>query len=45
MNLSPGQLAEFDDLGFLFLPGCFSEEEVVVVLRAEADDALPKYAP
>lgn len=35
MRLSPDQLAAFDDDGWLFLPECFSAEEVDV-LRAEA---------
>src|SRR5271155_2533592 len=35
MRLTPAQLQEFDQQGYLFLPGCFSEAEVAV-LRAEA---------
>ena len=35
MRLSPAQLQEFDEQGYLFLPGCFSEAEVAV-LRTEA---------
>ena len=35
MRLTPAQLKEFDEQGYLFLPGCFSEAEVAV-LRAEA---------
>jgi ectoine hydroxylase len=35
MKLTPAQLKEFDEQGYLFLPDCFSEEEVAV-LRAEA---------
>ena len=37
MKLSEEQLAEFDEQGYLFLPECFSEEEVSV-LRMEADE-------
>ena len=36
MQLSPEQLKEFDELGYLVMPGCFSEEEVAV-LRSEAE--------
>ena len=36
MRLSPEQLAEFDEQGYVFLPGCFSDEEVAV-LRTEAE--------
>ncbi len=36
MRLTPEQLVEFDTRGYLFLPGCFSEEEVGV-LRSEAE--------
>jgi ectoine hydroxylase len=36
MGLSPEQLQEFDEQGYLFLPGCFSDEEIAV-LREEAD--------
>jgi ectoine hydroxylase len=35
MLLSPEQLREFDERGFLFMPGCFTEEEVGI-LRSEA---------
>jgi ectoine hydroxylase len=35
MRLTPAQLKEFDEQGYLFLPGCFSEAEVAV-LRTEA---------
>ncbi|WP_119681073.1 phytanoyl-CoA dioxygenase family protein [Indioceanicola profundi] len=35
MKLSPQQLADFDEQGWLFLPECFSEEEVAL-LRREA---------
>src|ERR1041384_7572666 len=36
MGLSAQQLRQFDDEGWLFLPGCFSEEEVAI-LRDEAE--------
>ena len=36
MRLTPQQRAEFDDLGYLFLPGCFTPEEVAA-LRDEAE--------
>ncbi|HUA56375.1 MAG TPA: phytanoyl-CoA dioxygenase family protein [Candidatus Sulfotelmatobacter sp.] len=36
MKLSPAQLKEFDEQGYLFLPNCFSAEEIAV-LRTEAD--------
>jgi len=35
MKLTPAQLQEFDEQGYLFLPDCFSAEEVAV-LRSEA---------
>ncbi len=35
-RLTPAQLEEFDEQGYIFLPGCFSDEEVEV-LRAEAE--------
>jgi ectoine hydroxylase len=35
MKLSAQQLAAFDERGYLFMPGCFSEEEIAL-LRAEA---------
>lgn len=37
MKLSADQLAEFDEQGYLFMPECFSEAEVVV-LRAQAEE-------
>ena len=37
MKLSPQQLKEFDALGYVFMPGCFAEEEVAT-LRAEAEE-------
>jgi L-proline 4-hydroxylase len=36
MHLTPQQLQEFDELGYLVLPNCFSEQEVAV-LRSEAE--------
>ena len=30
MKLSPGQLKEFDEQGYLFFPNCFSEEEIAM---------------
>ena len=37
MELSSHQLKEFDEQGYLVLPGCFSDEEMAV-LRAEAEN-------
>jgi ectoine hydroxylase len=37
MELSSRQLEEFDEQGYLFLPDCFSDEEMAV-LRAEAEN-------
>jgi ectoine hydroxylase len=39
MRLTPEQLRAFDDEGYLFLPGCFSEEEIAL-LRSEAENIL-----
>jgi ectoine hydroxylase len=36
MQLTPEQLKDFDELGYLVMPDCFSEEEVAV-LRSEAE--------
>ena len=36
MQLSAEQLKEFDEQGFLVMPGCFSEEEIAL-LRSEAE--------
>jgi ectoine hydroxylase len=36
MKLTPQHLQEFDERGYLFLPDCFSEEEIAA-LRSEAD--------
>lgn len=37
MQLTAQQLREFDELGYVFMPNCFSEDEVAV-LRAEAEE-------
>jgi ectoine hydroxylase len=37
MKLTPQHLLEFDERGYLFLPDCFSEEEIAP-LRSEADN-------
>src|SRR6201996_4138417 len=39
MQLTPAQLKEFDALGYLFFPNCFSEEEVSL-LRDDAEAIL-----
>ena len=39
MKLSPGQLKEFDEQGYLFFPNCFSEEEIAL-LRDDAEAIL-----
>ena len=39
MELSAQQLAAFDEQGYLFMPSCFSEEEIAL-LRAEAEVIL-----
>ncbi len=36
MRLTDKQLKEFDEQGYIFLPGCFSEEETAI-LRTEAE--------
>lgn len=36
MRLTPAQLREFDEQGYVFLPGCSAEEEVAA-LRGEAE--------
>ena len=36
MQLTPQQLKDFDELGYLVLPNCFSDEEMAV-LRSEAE--------
>jgi ectoine hydroxylase len=37
MQLTTQQIREFDDLGYVFLPNCFGEDEIAV-LRAEAEE-------
>src|SRR5262245_4852526 len=37
MQLTPTQLKDFNELGYLVFPDCFTEEEVAV-LRSEAED-------
>ncbi|MFQ5761342.1 MAG: proline hydroxylase, partial [Acidiferrobacterales bacterium] len=37
MKLSTSQLREFDENGYLFLPGCFSSEEIAVLRRAASE--------
>ena len=44
MKLSPQQLKEFDALGYVFMPGCFAEEEVAT-LRAEAEEIYKTERP
>src|ERR1051325_8915428 len=39
MRLSAEQLRQFDELGYLFFPSCFSEEEIGL-MRAEGDAIL-----
>jgi ectoine hydroxylase len=39
MNLTAAQLREFDEQGYIFMPGCFSEDEVAL-LASEAEDIL-----
>src|SRR5258707_15037911 len=39
MKLSAEQLREFDQQGYVFMPSCFSEDEVAL-LRSEAEDIL-----
>src|ERR1700747_3050975 len=39
MQLTPQQIADFDQQGYLFFPNCFAEEEVAL-LRAEAENIL-----
>ena len=44
MPLTPAQLADFDEQGYLFMPGCFGAEEVAL-LRREADIAIRHVKP
>ena len=37
MKLTPEQLANFEEQGYIFLPECFSPEEVEI-LRSEAEN-------
>ena len=37
MKLMPEQIRQFEEEGYFFLPGCFSDEEVAV-LRDEAEE-------
>ncbi|WP_027730093.1 phytanoyl-CoA dioxygenase family protein [Variovorax paradoxus] len=37
MKLSPVQLAQFDDLGYVYLPECFSSQEIAAIRRASQD--------
>ena len=39
MKLTADQLKAFDDQGFVFLPNCFSEEEIAL-LRIEGEAIL-----
>ena len=43
MPLTAQQLAQFDEEGYLFLPGCFMEEEVAM-LCDEAERFMPPTA-
>ena len=42
MQLTPQQLADFEDKGYIFLPGCFSEEEVAL-MRDEGEAILKSH--
>jgi ectoine hydroxylase len=44
MKLSAEQLRAFDQQGFVFMPGCFAEEEIAL-LRAEAENVLTSDRP
>jgi L-proline 4-hydroxylase len=39
MRLTPEEIKSFDELGYVFFPNCFSEEEVAL-LRGEAENIL-----
>ena len=39
MKLSAEQIRQFDDLGYLFFPNCFSEDEIAL-MRSEGDAIL-----
>ncbi|WDZ97060.1 phytanoyl-CoA dioxygenase family protein [Herbaspirillum sp. WKF16] len=44
MQLSPQQLKDFDELGYLFLPECFNADEIAV-LKQEAAKVLAQQRP
>src|SRR3989304_3434810 len=44
MKLDAGQVKQFEDEGYLFLPGSFSQEEVAA-LRTEADGIYDQDRP
>jgi ectoine hydroxylase len=44
MQLSPEQLRQFDEQGYLFFPNCYSENEIAL-LRAEAESILTADRP
>jgi ectoine hydroxylase len=44
MKLSAEQLKAFDEKGYVFFPGCFSEDEIAL-LRAEAENILRQDRP
>ena len=44
MKLSPEQVKDFDEQGYVFFPNCFSEEEIAL-LRTEADAILKLERP
>ena len=39
MRLSAEQLRQFDELGYLFFPNCFSDDEIAL-MRTEGDAIL-----
>ena len=44
MKLTPEQIRQFEEEGYFFLPGCFSDEEVAV-LRDEAEEIYKSNRP
>src|SRR5712671_3185573 len=44
VKLTPDQIRQFEQEGYFFLPGCFSDEEVAV-LRDEADEIYKSDRP
>jgi ectoine hydroxylase len=44
MRLTPEQLARFDELGFLYIPNCFSADEIAVLKRA-SQEVLDQHRP